>query len=61
MGRPVSKVPASNNCCFPLASVTFPRAIRQVDPEIDTDVLGMKNDTELLGAGAQVYIVDEQT
>ena len=61
MGRPVSNVPASNNCYFRLASFTFPRTIRQVDPEIDTDVLGMKNDTESLGAGAQLYIVDEHS
>ena len=61
MGKPVSNVPASNNCCFRLARGTFPRTIRQVDREIDTDVLGMKDDTELLGARAQVYIVDEQS
>ena len=61
MGKPVSNVPASNNCCFRLARGTFPRTIRQVDREIDTDVLGMKDDTELFGARAQVYIVDEQS
>ena len=61
MGRPVSNVPASNNCCFRSARGTFPRTIRQVDREINTDVLGMKDDTELLGARAQVYIVDEHS